>query len=416
MFIFQHIADYAAYFEDPPPLALAAVNAHARECGERRREGLLGCCITTGASQVYRTFRMNATHVERLECARWWLERQCDYPLYILVKFDGTKSFMQIPALNAISQQLLERKVDHTLELNIRNLKSILPFAVLLRQSRDIRLYECRLKDLEVMKGLGRLRTVELSSVRDIIHLDPLASCPNLTSIHILYCADVVSAERLGQLQQLREVVIWSCANRSIDFLKGCAMLESIDVSGCTKLTSLDALKGLQKVRKLDAHYSGIRRLGDLTGCVSLRTVDVSGCVELNSLDGLSGLHQLRTLNANHSGIANIQGLTGCVSLETVDVSGCARLNSLDGLSCLMELRTLNARKSGIERIGDLTGCVALASVDVSRCRTLTSLNGLSGLPNLRMLDVSGTGVPRDERPEGCPALRSVQFGDLQFY
>ncbi|CAD2221804.1 hypothetical protein ADEAN_000933900 [Angomonas deanei] len=325
MLAFQNISRYTDYFEDPPPLALAAVNSHAREGGERHPGGgVRGCNVAPVNREIKHTFKVDSSKVARLDLALWRVERQRDYPLHIGVYFSGTESLDDITTWAYLSQRLSESWIEHTFGLDVGYVESLLPFTELLKRAEEVYRRECLVTSLEPLPGLERLRSVGLSSCRGALDLDHLSNCSNLTRVNISFCDGVTSTETLGRLPHLRDVALASFDITSVDFLKGCQALESVSVSYYMDLISLVGLSGLGKLRSVNANNSGITDVLGLAGCAALETVDVRSCAELASLDGLSGLPTVKSVFANMSGIMTVGGLADCAALETVDVGDCA--------------------------------------------------------------------------------------------
>ncbi|CAD2217878.1 hypothetical protein AGDE_16793 [Angomonas deanei] len=301
MSFLQDISQYMDYFEESPPLALAAVNSRAREYGERHEKGILRCNVTSGDDGLRRVVYAHSSDVASLKRVQWWVKRQREYPVQIVVEFNGTESLADIPIWETLSQQLCKSKVEHLFHVRIKKVQSLLPFAVLLKRSDGVLLDRCTLTTLEALGRLGRLRRVDLSSCDGAFTLDPLSTCPNLTSVSVEYSHDVTSPEALWKLQNLKHVVLRGCGITSVAFLSGCTSLESVNVCSSRNLNSLVGLSGLKNLQIVNASHSGIESIECLTGCLSLQLLDVSCCKSLTSLEGLSGLQNLREVLASYS-------------------------------------------------------------------------------------------------------------------
>ncbi|EPY16573.1 adenylate cyclase regulatory protein-like protein [Angomonas deanei] len=408
MFVFQNIAEYMGYFKKSPPLALAGVSAHARECGERHDKGVLGCKTISDDYRTHREFKAEYSDLTRAEGIRWWIERQRDCPLLISVSFDGAESLKYIKSWESILKGLSQSEVEHMFDLQIKWVESLLPFTGLLLVSEGIVLEFCSLTTLEALRGLKQLRSVTLWSSGGAFSLDPLTTCPNLTTVRLSDCHQSNSVGVLGSLRNLKSIALEECGITDVDFLMGCPFVDSINVSECKNLTSLAGLGGLLKLKTVDASGSEIQSVEGLSGCVALESVNLRGCKNLLSFAGLGGLRKLKTVGALCTGIQSVRDLAGCVSLESVDVSWCENLRSLDGLGGLAKLRTIDTNQSGIMSIGNLTGCVALEKVNVSGCYMLTSLTGLAGLEKLRAVDAVDSAIQSIGDLTGCVALESV--------
>ncbi|EPY15441.1 hypothetical protein AGDE_17118 [Angomonas deanei] len=340
MSLFQKISQYTEYFGKSSPLALAAVNSHARECGERHQKGVLGCNVISDGYGVRRILKVNSPDIACLERTQWWIERQRECPLLVSVSFDGAGSLEDIPTWERFSGRLSEGDVEHAFALTMEHLESLLPFTVLLKRSEAIVLNICALTTLEALGGLELLRKVELSYCEGSFNVDPLLSCPNLIGVSVGYSYGVTSVEVLGRLRNLREITLRDCNITNVGFLKGCSKLEYADVSYCETLISLAGLGGLKGLRTVDARHTAVESIEHLAGCAALETVVVSCCKNLTSLAGLGGLEKLRTVDASHTPIDSVACLSGCVALEIVNVCGCKKLLSPADLSGLEKLRT----------------------------------------------------------------------------
>ncbi|CAD2218693.1 hypothetical protein AGDE_12954 [Angomonas deanei] len=413
MFGLQNIFDYADCFGKSPPIALAGVNSHARECVERHNDGSLGCKITSGDYGLRRLFVANSSDAAQLELVSWWLERQRDYPLHITVYFSGTESLNDISVWENFSQRLSKSTVEHTFELAVEGIESLPHFAVLSQWSEGINLRKCKLTTLEPLGGFEQLSELQLAYCVGTFSLDSLVACPNLTTVHVSYCSGVTGVEALDKLCHLKNVALRSCDITNVDFLKDCHMLVSVRVPGCEGLTSLSALSGLQKLTTVDAWGTNITEVDSLSACAALESVCVIGCEGLTSLSGLSGLRHLRTVEAGRTNITEVGSLSGCLALEYIGVVGCKKLTSLGGLSGLQKLKVIDATCAGITEIGSLAGCTSLETVYINYCEGLTSLSGLSGLPNLKYVDATASPVPRDEHPEGWSPHTVITFADV---
>ncbi|CAD2215336.1 hypothetical protein AGDE_16947 [Angomonas deanei] len=309
MSLFQNISQYTEYFGKSSPLALAAVNSHARECGERHQKGVLGCNVISDDYGVRRILKVNSPDIACLERTQWWIERQRECPLLVSVSFDDAGSLEDITTWERFSGRLSEGDVEHAFALTMEHLESLLPFTVLLKRSEAIVLHICALTTLEALGGLELLTKVELSYCEGSFNVDPLLTCPNLTVVSVVSSHGVTSVEVLGKLRNLREITLRDCDITNVDFLKGCSKLEYADVSDCETLTSLTGLRGLGKLKTLYACGAAIESIEHLSECVELETIDVRGCVNLTSLAGLGGLKGLRTVDASHTSIESIEHL-----------------------------------------------------------------------------------------------------------
>ncbi|CAD2217007.1 hypothetical protein AGDE_12510 [Angomonas deanei] len=236
MLPFQNMSDYTDYFKTSPPLALASVNAHSRECAECHKKGMLGWNITADDYGTRRVLSIKSIFVEKLRRARWWLTRQRDYPLHVCVRFGGKTMLNDIFILEQFSKKLSVHSVEHTFHLDITGTKSLLPFAVLLLRSESICLRECQLKSLQALERLERLRSVEITDCTGDFTIDPLGSCHNLTYLDVAYCEGLTGLETLESLRNLKVVDVRGVNIATIEFLKNCDHLETLYVSKCKNL------------------------------------------------------------------------------------------------------------------------------------------------------------------------------------
>ncbi|CAD2219088.1 hypothetical protein AGDE_16585 [Angomonas deanei] len=137
---------------------------------------------------------------------------------------------------------------------------------LLLQKTDEIILGECVLTSLESLKGLERLTKVTFWECRDSLH-----------------CRGVTSQDALGELRNLRVVMLRGVKLTNVDSLKDCPMLEFATASHSKTLISLDGLFGLHRLKSVNVGSTSITSIRSLSACVSLEEVIVSGCRHLES-------------------------------------------------------------------------------------------------------------------------------------
>lgn len=238
-------------------------------------------------------------------------------------------------------------------------------------ESTAIHLAETTMRDIEALKGLTRLTTLNLSGCTALRNLDGLEELTNLRYLGLSRTSvdDLSALEGLTQLETLR---LAQTKVRDVTVLRALTKLTDLNLAG-TAIETLLVLRELTQLTTLKlARCTALQSVGALQGLTALTTLDLARCTHLADLGGLARLTRLRSLDLQHCrSIRDLASLKDLTSLNLLDLQYCRHITDLRPLRRLTKLTKLN----------------------LAVCTKLTDLTGLEGLVNLRHLSLSQTPV-----------------------
>jgi Leucine-rich repeat (LRR) protein len=303
----------------------------------------------------------------------------------------------------------LERTNPSVLDLPYANVTDLEP----LKGLTDLRSLDLssatRITSLEPLKGLTNLASLDLSRATRVTSLEPLRGLTNLTSLNLSHAAGITSLEPLKGLTNLTSLNLsYAAGITSLEPLKALTNLRSLDLSRATRITSLEPLKGLTNLSSLDlSAATGIASLEPLKGLTNLTSLNLSYAAGITRLEPLKALTNLTSLNLSYAaGITSLEPLKELTNLTSLTLSYAAGITSLEPLKGLTNLTSLNLYgATGITSLEPLKALTNLRSLDLTGATGITTLEPLKGLTNLRSLDVSRTGVRSLEPLRGLANL-----------
>ncbi len=271
------------------------------------------------------------------------------------------------------------------------------------------------LADISAVSGLKKLTDLYIGYCPRIRDYSPIAGCEALEKIHLQcdYAPDAVrDASFLAQLPKLKDIGLYSCNLRNMDFLKGIA--ENLQASG-NKLSlgfagdildysGLAAISRFAYLHVNPRYNNTMGRGGDFSAVFPyIRNAEIDylmlySCrgVDLSTLpDGI------RTLSIRYGDLTDLTGLKPyrLGRLELWDCQYLLSLSGIESISTLFEEGNMNLIVVGCPRLTDytaldgarlegleLTGVYALP--DLSKLRThYLLLDRIPGLSDLHVLD-----------------------------
>jgi Leucine-rich repeat (LRR) protein len=263
-------------------------------------------------------------------------------------------------------------------------------------------LQNTRLTNVDALKDLKALQTLNLSNCTQLTNFDGLKDLKALQTLYLNGCTQLANFDGLKDLEALQTLYLDDCAQLTkIDGLKDLKALHDLTLNGCTQLTNFDELKDLEALRTLYLDdCTQLTNIDGLKDLKALQTLFLNGCTQLANIDGLKDLRSLQDLTLNGcTQLANIDALKDLKALQTLFLNGCTQLANIDGLKDLKSLQTLTlsdcAQLTNIDGLKDLKslqslyldGCTKLANVDVLKDLNLQTLD-LSGCTQVANADV----------------------------
>ncbi|MCA9175103.1 MAG: hypothetical protein KDB14_11525 [Planctomycetales bacterium] len=181
-----------------------------------------------------------------------------------------------------------------------------------------------------------------------LVDVDSFGSLPEVVSLNLQRCHNVVDISPLRQLRKIRR----------------------LDISG-TRVCDLAPLANKTSLRHLYLASSNVTNLCDLKN-LRLTTLDISG-TDIERISALEGMQSLEEINLSNTHVSDIRPLHRLTHLKRIDASG-SNVTDLSPLKALVNLQELILND--------------------------TPLNTLHHLPNLQKLAVvwiEGTKVPSSE-------------------
>jgi hypothetical protein len=247
--------------------------------------------------------------------------------------------------------------------------------------------------DLPPLRGLSRLKRLEIRGVEALPDLNGLQDLPRLELLHLRDCETLRDLGALRRFTTLRELRILDC--RSVRGLQGVSdlpVLESLHVTG-SAFEDLSDLQRLPKLREVTIlGCPSLRSLGGLGGLAELEFLSLTLCPALETLDGLVGLPRLANLRIDRCrNLASVKGLQGLPSLGELAISGCSQALDAGSWPELPNLRVLHLQDfQDLEDLEMLTGLEHLQTFTFRNCPGLEKFTAVEKMPQGAQLSFSG--------------------------
>ena len=240
-----------------------------------------------------------------------------------------------------------------------------------------------RATDLSALSSLPLLRSLDLSGyILSSENLKTIGEMTNLTELYLSSCA-ITSVDRLSNLKKLTVLDLSNNVISDIMPLTQMTALTSLDLSNnpltslqalqyCSKLTqlnlvnaditSLEALSGMNQLTVLNVSNNDITSLEHLANCAKLQELDFSDNM-VTDIAVLTGLRELGKIYGSHNEISVIPAFSG-TALHTIDLSY-NKISAVDGLKNLMYLNYLVLDYNSVKDLLPIENCYNLVQVDV---------------------------------------------------
>lgn len=270
-------------------------------------------------------------------------------------------------------------------------------------------LFMTSMKNLNFLKKLPMLTSIDIDSCSKISDLRALENLTNLKSITFMNCTEITSLSPIKNLVNLREIDVHHCDGiTDMQSIENLTNLRSLSFNTTDKgdispdksdyLRKLLSLESITFSRSEGTHIGFLRNLGALT------RLSLLNCFNLNdqSLEDIKGLTNLKMLSLfSCCKITSLNNLDQFVNLRFLDATCCSNLVSIKGIEKLTKLTYLNfygCKSIPSEEFKILENLINMRELNLYRCFNITSLEPLKNLTQLTDLNIeSCTHIAQDE-------------------
>ena len=235
---------------------------------------------------------------------------------------------------------------------------------------------------------------------------------PSVQNLLVDCLNEIINAEHIGQLQQLRRFSFGVATFGQSDFLHSInlsqiVLLRLTEMARCNfDLRPLTLAKNLRQIY-LEGHR---RSIESLAGLPLLESLHLSSMPKAQSLTFVRDIKSARLLRLTLGGRDNLDDLShdALAFLDVARVRGLSDLGSIRRFSNLIGLSVSDQIK--LRRI-DLQGA-SLKFLSIDNCKTLTEIASLNTQLELTELSLVRTAVQLDDFPDRQwpPSLRTVRL------
>ena len=249
--------------------------------------------------------------------------------------------------------------------------------------------------------GINILDTIPLKSVmlineNDFIYSYPVFAVPGDESVVSDWKETIVKTgldELYAQLKTLSQTQHIDVSDvktiTTLDPLAELSDLVTLDISG-TNVNDFTPLRNANKLKVLRAADTRINDLMPLKYDLMLEELNIAN-TDVEDLSTLEVLNRLEKLNIDNTPINNILVLEHCPELTYFSAEGC-RINNLATIGKLDKLVALNVSNTRVKDLTPIGNLKALQSLKISSTG-VSSLKALGELENLKELFCSNTSV-----------------------
>lgn len=330
----------------------------------------------------------NATApIERLAELGWTVAPQPD-------KLQFSISRATLPDMSESAE--LFAKLDRPFTLQLQNLTSL----------TGLHLLAANTQCAEIGIGAG-----------EFTETTELAAFTNLTKLTIsqtpLNRKAILDASPLGNLVNLRFLVLNSSRVKDISFVSALTNLETLNLGG-TLISDIASVSGLTKLTAFDVRGTRVTDLRPLRQSLALRDLEVGGA-QIPSIANLAHIDALKTIRVIEQGDIDLSPIGSLVSLEGLFIWGPLSIDA-SAFRPLKALKNLQMSGFGFQQIATkVSNASALSELKALNILTLGSmqLNNLdfvSGLTSLTSLNLNELPISSIEPVRTLRQLKSISL------
>lgn len=192
----------------------------------------------------------------------------------------------------------------------------------------------------------------------------------------------LVTQKQRVDISSIREII-------SLEPLSELSDLNWLDISG-TSIEDLSPVRNLNKLKVLRANSTLIEDLTALKYNITLEELEVANTT-IEDLSVLASLRNLLKLNLNNTQVNRISNLKSCPNLTSLNL-GSTRIANVGVLQDLVQLKSLDISNTAVRDLGPISNLKDLQSLNISGS-AVSNLQALSGMENLRELYCSNTSI-----------------------
>ena len=209
------------------------------------------------------------------------------------------------------------------------------------------------------LKTLSLTQSVDVSDVKTITTLDPLAELSDLVSLNI----SGTNVDDLTPLRNANKLKVLKAADTRINDLmplKYDLMIQELDIAH-TDVESLAILEVLNRLEKLNVAQTPVSDLQVLENCPNLTYLSTEGCKILN-LAPVGKLDKLVALDISGTRVRDLAPISNLKALQSLKISNTA-VKSLKPLQEMENLKELFCSNTGVNDLSPLTNHRRLSKV-----------------------------------------------------
>lgn len=225
-------------------------------------------------------------------------------------------------------------------------------------------------------------------SFDDSVNIDQLKQITAIDSVDLSNNRFIINLEPLTQLLDLKQLNLANTHVTDLSPLRNLTELTDLDVSN-TLVSDISALRYCLKLEKLNMANSTVTDISVFEKLTALREVDMAGD-NINDFSPLENINSAKILNLRSSGIHDLTVMDSLTELNELDLSG----NAIQDVNGLRELKQLTLLKLDSTQVNDLSPLASLINLRILSINNtqINNFDALHELTNLEKIycDVSG--------------------------
>ena len=199
----------------------------------------------------------------------------------------------------------------------------------------NLRIYDWKMTSLQSLKRFKQLTELRLTCPM-LTDVEALKQVPNLETLDILGCEHLQSLRPVGGLRKLTSLAVHDCVGLTeIAAIGECKELKTLAISNCDFTNDLSFIANLQNLESLNLTYLPNTQTIDIkfVNAPGLKELRLASFPLLGDLDPLVAFSKLESVTLyNLDRLQNIDGLKNCSDLINLFCSNCPLLQNVDGL------------------------------------------------------------------------------------
>lgn len=285
------------------------------------------------------------------------------------------------------NEQSMLSQIDIIIESDITELDALPNSISLLKNLKELNLWEVQIDDISVLAHITSLQGLNLSRTK-VSDIDVIANLINLQQLS-LNSSEISDIHSLGNLTNLQHLNLSRTRIHNLHPIGNLHKLKYLNLNG-TQISNIDVLEKLENLQHLNLSNTQISDINILSKLRSLKSLDLEN-TKITRIDALSSLDNLEELDISFTKVNNIDALANLTNLQRLSLVRIP-VSQIDGLNHLSKLQSLNLMELEITDISPLEKLTNLQTLYLDNLK-IDNIDILKNTTTLQTLSLTQTDI-----------------------